>query len=331
VARTAWDPRRLPDLNGRRYLVTGSTRGLGYFATEQLVRAGAHVILTGRNPNRLASAHAAIERRVPDAATDADGARHPTAGSVETLLLDTSNFGSIRAAAATARTRGPLHGLLLNAGIVHPPQHRQMVGGHELVFATNVLGHFALAGELLQNLAVVGGRMVWLGSIAALAGDREPVDLELATGYRPWRAYVQSKVAVTVLGLEADRRLRSSGVPVTSVVAHPGYSISGRSPGVRGVNEPSRMTRFVDNLQTPFSQSKEHGAYALVRALIDPDIEGGQFWGPRFVVHGHPHRATPARPTRDPELGARLWQYCEDATRVRWPFEKAARARRRLR
>ena len=324
VARTAWDPRRLPDLNGRRYLVTGSTRGLGYFATEQLVRAGAHVILTGRNPNRLAAAHAAIERRVP-------GVGAGNAGSVETLLLDTSNFGSIRAAAATARTRGPLHGLLLNAGIVHPPHTRQTVGGHELVFATNVLGHFALAGELLQNLAVVGGRMVWLGSLAARAGDRGPVDPELVEGYTPWRAYVQSKVATTVLGLEADRRLREAGVPVTSVVAHPGYSISGRTPGVRGVNEPGRMTRFVDNLQTPIAQSKEHGAYTPVRALIDPVIEGGQYWGPRFAVHGSPHRAMPAKSTRDPALGTRLWEYCENATRVRWPFEKAARARRRLR
>ncbi len=351
MARNAWDPRRLPDLTGRRYLVTGSTRGLGYFATEQLVRAGAHVILTGRNPNRLAAAHAAIERRVlgasrlPGEGTAAEPSaqdagepghgvaetRHRPTGSVETLLLDTSNFGSIRAAAATARTRGPLHGLLLNAGIVHAPRQRQTAGGHELVFATNVLGHFSLAGELLQNLAVVGGRMVWLGSMSTVMGDYEPVDPELVHDYSPWRAYVQSKVATTVLGIEADRRLRAAGVPVASLVAHPGYAISGRTPGVRGVNEPSRLTRFVDNLQTPIAQSKEHGAYTLVRALVDAEVEGGQLWGPRFVLHGTPHRAKPARLVRDPELGARLWEYCENATRVRWPFEKAARARRRLR
>ncbi|WP_029145337.1 SDR family NAD(P)-dependent oxidoreductase [Microbacterium luticocti] len=321
MAQNGWDPQRLPDLSGRRFLVTGSTRGLGYFATEQLVRAGAHVIMTGRNPNRLQAAHAAIERRVGDA----------SGGDVETLLLDTSNFGSVRAAAATARGRGPLHGLLLNAGIVHPPKQRRTAGGHELVFATNVLGHFALAGELLQNLAVVNGRMVWIGSMSTSLGDYEPIDVELAEGYTPWRAYVQSKVATTVLGLEADRRLRDAGVPASSVVAHPGYSISGRTTGVRGVNEPSRMTRFVDNLQTPFSQSKERGARSLVRALIDPAIAGGEFWGPRFVVHGAPHRGRPAKLTRSPELGQRLWEYCENATRVRWPFEKAAKARRRFR
>ncbi len=60
------------------------------------------------------------------------------------------------------------------------------------------------------------------------------------------------------------------GLPVSSVVAHPGYSTSGRTTGIRGVNEPSRTTRFVDNLQAAFTQSKEHGAWPLVRALVDP-------------------------------------------------------------
>jgi NAD(P)-dependent dehydrogenase (short-subunit alcohol dehydrogenase family) len=327
VARAGdWDPRHLPDLTGRRYLITGANKGIGYFSAEQLVGAGAHVILTGRNPNRLSAAHAAIERRVLDVSAGGSGA-----GSVETLLLDTSNLGSVRAAAASARARGPLDGVVLNAGMVHPPKHRETVDGHELVFATNVLGHFALAGELLQNLAVVGGRLVWLGSIASSLGDYEPRDPDLREGYSAWRAYAQSKVATTALGLEADRRLRAQGVPVASVIAHPGYSTSGRTTGIHGVNEPSRFARFADNLQTPITHSKEHGAWSIVRAVADPSVHGGELWGPRYLMHGSPRRATPARVARDPEVGARLWAFCEIAARVRWPFEKAAKAARRLR
>ncbi len=86
------EPPNLPDLSGRAYLVTGATRGLGYFACEQLAGAGAHVLLTGRNPNRLVLAKEAVRRTHPDA-------------SIETLLLDTSNLGSVRAAAATVRAR----------------------------------------------------------------------------------------------------------------------------------------------------------------------------------------------------------------------------------
>lgn len=315
-AETRWDPRQLPDLTGRTFLVTGSNKGIGYFASEQLVRAGARLIMTGRNPNRLAAARAAVRRRVPDAAPS----------QVDTLLLDTSNLGSVRAAAASARMGGAIDGVLLNAGIVHPPKHRQTTGdGHEVVFATNVLGHFALAGELLTTLAAARGRMVWVGSMSTSLTPYDPVDPQLATGYSGWRAYVQSKVATTALGFEADRRLREAGVAVKSIVAHPGYSTSGLTPGIGGVNSPSSATRFADNLQSAFSQSKEHGAWPLVRALADPTIEGGEFWGPRAGARGEPRAQKAARITRNTEVAARLWRACEAATGVRWPIAQAAR------
>lgn len=319
MARNRWDPERVPDLSGRTYLITGANAGLGYFAGEQLVRAGAGVILTGRNPHRLAAARAALHRRV----TDAEPAL------VETLLLDTSNLGSVRAAAATTGSRRRLDGLLLNAGIVHAPRARRTTAdGNELVFATNVLGHFALAGVLLTTLAAAGGRMVWVGSMSTSLWTYDPVDPQLETGYTPWRAYVQSKVATAALGFDADRRLREAGVDVSSVVAHPGYAIGGRTVGIRGVNEPGRRKRFVDNLQTPIAQSKEHGAWSLVRALVDEGVEGGEYWGPRLLAHGAPRRQAAAALARDPDVAVRLWQAAEDATGVRWPFEKAARVRR---
>ena len=316
--RDQWNPTSLPSQAGRVFLVTGSNAGLGYFASEQLARAGAHVVMSGRNPNRLAAARAAIGRRVPDA-------------SVETLLLDTSNLGSVRAAAASVGGRDRLDGVLLNAGIVHPPRTREVTGdGNELVLATNVLGHFALAGALLPVLerADTPARMVWLGSLSTAMGSYDPVDPQLEENYSPWRAYVQSKVIVQALGFEADRRLRSRGFAVRSLVAHPGYSVSGRTPGIRGVNEPTRGSRFVDNLQAAVTQSKERGAWAPLRALLDPDAEGGTFWGPKGGLKGIPRVARPAALTSDPERGARLWAFCEEVTAVQWPAHRKAPRRR---
>jgi len=312
-----WDPRSLPDLSGRVYLVTGSNAGLGYFASEQLVRAGARVLMSARHPNRLSAARAAIRRRVPDAAPDA----------TEPLILDTSNLGSVRSAAASVRGRGPLDGVLLNAGIVHAPKSRETtIDGHEVVFATNALGHFALAGELLTALAPAAGRMVWVGSISTALTPYDPVDPQLVDDYSAWRAYVQSKIATAALGFEADRRLRAAGVPVESVVAHPGYSIGGRTPGIVGVNEPSRSKRFTDNLQALMAQSKEQGAWPLVRALTDPEVHGGEFWGPRAGTRGEPRRQRASRITRDAAVAERLWRFAEEATGVRWPFERALAA-----
>jgi NAD(P)-dependent dehydrogenase (short-subunit alcohol dehydrogenase family) len=321
-APDAWDPARLPDQTGRSFLITGANAGLGYFASEQLARAGAHVILSGRSPNKLSAAHDALEARVPDA-------------SVETLLLDVSNAGSVRAAAASVRgglfKRQRLDGVLLNAGIVHTPRYRETTrDGRELVVTTNALGHFVLASELLTTLSKSATRtwtprMVWLGSMSTRMGAHDPVDLQLESGYQSWRAYVQSKVVVQALGLEADRRLREAGVPVESVVAHPGYSIGGRTVRIRGVNEPSLWKRMRDALQAPFSQSKEEGASSLVRALVDPSISGGEYLGPKHLTRGIPVRQRPSKTSADPEVRERIWEACEELTGSKWPFVRAAR------
>lgn len=314
--RGPWDADDLPDQTGRVFLVTGATAGLGYFASEQLARAGAHVILSGRNPNRLFAARAALMRRVSRAST-------------ESMLLDVTKGGSIRSAAASLRSRARLDGVILNAGVVHPPKQRESVEGHELVLQTNVLGHFALAGELLPALArtgesTPGARMVWLGSVSVASWRSAELAPELETGYSVAKAYVQSKFLVQALAAEADRRLRAADSPVGSVIAHPGYSLGGRSRHVAGINEPTRSKRFGANLQALIAQSKEVGAACEVRALIDPGVESGDMVGPSGRLRGEPvvtrrdARNELTRLSADPVTGAAAWEFCQDATRTVW-------------
>ncbi|MDQ2661435.1 MAG: hypothetical protein M3Y52_06130, partial [Actinomycetota bacterium] len=201
-----------------------------------------------------------------------------------------------------------------NAGLVHPPRTRlESVDGNELVLATNLLGNFALFRALLAGMAP-GGRIVSLGSLSSRLSTFRIDDLQLLHGYDPWRAYAQSKIATQVLGFELDRRLRAAGIRVASVVAHPGYSISGRTPRVPGVNEPSRLKRFIDALQGPWAQGKHRGAEVVLHALTAPGVEGGQFWGPRFLAGGEPTLQTPTRVSTDVDAGARLWAFAEAVT-----------------
>ena len=298
-----WDPNELPDATGRTVAITGGNSGVGYFAGEQLARAGARVILACRDPERAEAAVAAIRRRV-------------TGANVEATPLDVTDRDSIDAAADALLGRERLDALILNAGIVHPPRERRTDAyGNEFVLSTNVLGHFRLTARALPVLErTPGARVVSLGSLATMLGRLRLDDLQLERSYTSWRAYSGSKIALQVFGFELERRLRAAGSGVTSLVVHPGYSTSGRTPGVRGVNEPSRLKRFADNLQAAWTQGKDHGAWAPVRAVLDPTITGEDYLGPIMRTKGMPTHAHPTRASRSPRTGARLWPLLEQAS-----------------
>lgn len=333
----SWYPAPLPDLTGRRYLVTGANAGLGFFTCARLVGAGAHVVLSGRSPERIEAAADVIRERVAHGA-----ALGEVGGGVSTLMIDTASLDSVRAGVAALRAAGDeagrsrgglgaegaggtrLDGVVLNAGMVHTPGRRlESPDGNELVLATNVLGHFALLAGLFgsagagaeiglgERLLADGGRVVTLGSLSTRLSTFRVDALQLERGYDFWRAYAQSKIAGQAIGFELDRRLRRAGVPVASVVAHPGYAISGRTPYVPGVSEPSRGDRFADSLQAAWAQGKHRGAEPILHALTAPGVEGGEFWGPRGLVKGEPTRQRPTRVSSDPAIGARVWAFAE--------------------
>ena len=297
----SWYPLALPSRSGRRYLVTGANSGLGFFTAARLAVAGAHVVLSGRSPERLDAAVAAIR-----------GAR--PAASVEALVMDQSSLDAVDAGADRLLAGPPLDGIVANAGMVHTPTTRlESIDGNELVLATNVLGHFALFERMLPHLAD-RARIVSLGSLSSRLSTFRVDDLQLERGYDFWRAYAQSKIASQVIGFELDRRLRAAGVPIASIVAHPGYSITGRTPTVPGVNEPSAGTRFSDALQAAWAQGKHRGAEITLYALTAAGVAGGDFWGPRYLVRGEPTRQRPTGVSVDPTIGARAWAFAEQAT-----------------
>lgn len=296
-----WYPRALPPQAGRRYLVTGANAGLGFFTAARLAAAGAHVVLAGRSADRLDAARSAIR-----------GAR--PAASVEAIVIDLSSQGSVLRGTDALLQVEPFDGIVANAGMVHTPRTRQIsIDGDELVLATNVLGHFTLLARLVPHLTL-GARIVSLGSLSTRLSTFRVDDLQLERGYDAWRAYAQSKIATQVIGFELDRRLRAAGVAASSVVAHPGYSISGRTPTVPGVNEPSRGDRFADALQSAWAQGKHRGAEVPLHALTDPEVTGGQFWGPRLLTRGEPALQKPTRRSTDPATGAKVWAFAEEAT-----------------
>lgn len=313
--RRLLDPADWPSQRGRRLLVTGPTSGLGFFSALALARLGAEVMLAGRSSDKLDAAAAAIAAEVPGAA-------------LQLVRLDTASLASVGDAARAAGGLGPLDGLLLNAGLVWPEATRtESVDGHELTLATNVIGHFALAGRLLPALRD-GARIVWLGSLATVLFRPTLADPQLRGGYSIKRAYAQSKLACQVAGMAFDRRLRERGRGVASVVAHPGYALSGLTREVPGVNEPTEGTRIVDLAQRALTgaASQEAGCESQVAALIDPAVRGGDVVGPRRRVAGRPALARAVPLTYRVEAGDRTWRNLVEWTGVD-PFDDAAAGR----
>lgn len=301
----------IPDQTGRTAVVTGANKGIGFFTAAALAGAGAHVVLACRSTERADAAARAIRARC---------AREGVRASVEVLPLDTASLDSVAAAAKVLGERKRIDLIVANAGAVHPPESRETTAdGNELVLGTNLLGHFALLAGLMPVLRrSPGARVVSLGSMATRLSSFLLDDLQLEQNYSPWRAYAQSKIAVESFGFELDRRMRAAELDATSVVAHPGYSISGRTPRIPGVNEPSRMTVFADSLQAPFTQGKDRGARSVLAAATHPDAVGGSYWGPRWRVKGLPVKQDPAWQCADPATAKRVWEFAEQATGLRF-------------
>ena len=281
-------------------MVTGANSGLGLATARELARHGAQVIVTARSAEKAESACDAIAQKVPDA-------------DVEPRVLDLADLSSVRSFADDVAA---VDVLVNNAGVMMTPR-QNTADGFELQFGTNHLGHFALTGLLLDRLREGRDpRVVTVSSLEHKAGRLDFEDLQSESSYSPRGAYRQSKFANAVFGIELDRRLRGAGLPVKSVLAHPGYSATNLQ-----LSGPTGLVReFLRVTNTLFAQSSDQGALPQLYAATAPDVEGGAFYGPDWPgeMRGHPTRVQPVKRARDPGLGRRLWDVSEELTGVRY-------------
>ena len=295
----SWNPRDIPAQAGKTFVVTGGNAGIGYFISEQLAAAGGQVIIACRSAAKANAAIASIHARTP-------------AAKLEHVTLDLSSYESIRAAAAVLEGRR-IDVVIENAGSIMPSRQRETtVDGNEVMFGTNHLGHFLLTALLLPTLqATPGSRVVTMGSGATRMTKAHLADLQSSTKFAPFAAYGQSKHATQSFGFELDRRLRAARGSVTALVVHPGSGVDGLSPERSGVTEPSAGGRLFARLFPFVGGGKDRAAWSAVRAATDPDVVGGQYWGPRGGFSGHPVLQKPVASSSSASFGAALWTASE--------------------
>ncbi|MET7676898.1 SDR family NAD(P)-dependent oxidoreductase, partial [Streptomyces seoulensis] len=253
---TADDVLRGIDLTGKLAIVTGGYSGLGLETTRALAKAGAHVVVPARRPDAAREALAGIE-------------------DVEVDELDLGDLDSVRGFAERFLASGrSIDFLIDNAGIMACPETR--VGpGWETQFATNHLGHYALANRLWPALAAGDGARVV--SVSSRGHHLSPVrwdDVQWTEGYDKWQAYGQAKTANALFALQLDTLGRDSGVRAFSL--HPGGIMT---PLQRHLPKEEMVERgWIDEQGNPLNpagfKTPEQGAATQVWAATSPRLDG---------------------------------------------------------
>ncbi len=295
---THWTRADIPLQSGRLAVVTGANSGLGYEIAQALAVAGAKVVLACRNTAKAQDAAARIRQAAPPA-------------EVEVRTLDLADLGSVQAfAEGFTAEHDRLDLLINNAGLMAVDRGRT-AEGFETQFGVNHLGHFALTARLLPVIKdVPGARIATMSSVGHRAARLDLDDLMYERRrYDRWSPYAQSKLANLLFTAELQRRLRASGSAAIAVAAHPGFA--GTDLGFEGRGLSNRLLGVFG---PRFSQSAGQGALPMLRAATDPQVRGGEFYGPRWIQFGEPVLETPSRAARDAENARRLWDLSAQLT-----------------
>lgn len=201
------------NLTGKKYLITGTSSGIGLETARALVSHGAHVIGAVRNIDKAKVATAMLRESVSK-----------YAGNLDLIELDLASLRSVSSCANILLDSGQkFDAVIANAGVMATP-FGHTAEGFETQFGVNHIGHFALI-KSIENLFVDGGRLVVLSSQAHRVAD---VDLEDPNferqPYDPFVAYGRSKTANALFALEFDKRYCGRGIRAASVM--PGNSLT---------------------------------------------------------------------------------------------------------
>jgi NAD(P)-dependent dehydrogenase (short-subunit alcohol dehydrogenase family) len=209
---------KIMELAGQKALVTGATSGIGREAALRLARAGAEVIVAGRNAERGAQTVKAIE---------AEGGK---ARFVAADMTDLDSVGRLAEEAAGVDI------LINNAGVfMFAPTAEETVASYDAMFDVNVRAAFFLTAAIAPKMAARGG-----GSIVNVS------TMAAAFGMPGAAAYGASKAALSALTKTWAAEFSKDGVRVNTVAPGPTLT-EGTGPEMAGeVGATTMLGRSAD-------------------------------------------------------------------------------------
>lgn len=298
-----WTTDNIESLKGKTVIVTGGNSGLGYESVKALAEKGANVILASRSLDKGEKAKHSIGE---------------VKGRVDVMQLDIQDFSSIQAFVNNFKTKYErLDVLLNNAGIMMTPYNKTKEG-FESQIGTNHLGHFKLTGLLLDLIKnTPNSRVVNVSSAAHKWGDMNFNNLQYENGdYTPMKAYGRSKLANLLFTYELQRKFEQHNIDSIALAAHPGGSKTNLSRHVEG----RLVFKILGPLINMFMMEQDKGALSQIRASVDTNAKGGEFYGPHKNMRGWPIKVESNEASHNLEDAQKLWSVSEEITKQEYKF-----------
>lgn len=302
-----WTYKNIPDLTGKTIIVTGGNIGLGFEAVKMFSQKNAEVILASRSFQRGEEAKDKIKNEFVDA-------------KIRVMHLDLADLKSVQVFAEIFNKEyKKLDVLLNNAGIMWCP-YNVTKDGFESQMGVNHFGHFALTGLLLNKLKYSNqSRVVNVSSLGhkrakwnteSLMFDRKNYDQSVA--------YFNSKLANLLFTFELQRKFEKNDLDIIAVAAHPGGSATNLARHV----EKKFWFRLLKPIFLLLAQSAQKGTLPEVRASVDPDVRGGEYYGPRGFneMGGYPVLVQSTADAQNLKYAKKLWKASEILTKVTYDF-----------
>ncbi len=307
--KKGWTPDRIDNLNGKTYVITGTTSGTGFEAVRILLSKGAKVVMLNRNPKKVTTTLATLKQEF--------GNDIP----VSNIQMDLASLASVREAAAEVlQTVTHIDALICNAAIAQVPKQTLTVDGFESQLGVNHYGNFLLQAILYPRIEASKGRIVVVGSMGYNLGIKtiQFDDMNWDENYSPNGVYSQSKLAQMMCVYELQDRLKAAGkTGVKSYACHPGASSTSliKTSG-------SLVTRFIWQIMklTPMVQSAEKGAYPELMCATERNLDQEAFYGPTGKNYwtGPVGECKLEPHAKDKAVMQKLWNVSEEAVGVKW-------------
>jgi NAD(P)-dependent dehydrogenase (short-subunit alcohol dehydrogenase family) len=280
-------------MDNQTILIAGATGNVGKGAALALATRGVKVVLLGRKRETLdaeaKAIHNALEAHIEH--------QEP---AVSTLVVDFSNMASVRQAAAEALNRFPvINGLVLSsvALIQHGPNI--LPNGHEVMFATNVMGPFLFTHLLLERLQQSGGLVLHV--VAPFYKELDWTDLESVSKHKTTDAYNRTKTCNRLIAGELARRYAGK---IISVAFDPGFIIDKSDPELKKRWPTGFMGFFWRLLSSLFAKPPAVAGEPLAKLMLsleDRDVLNGAL----FKLNKRVEK--PDKAMSDAILGKKLW------------------------